>query len=313
MSIRRSTRSGWDLYEVWGDGPRSSDGGLAVTMCGRYRTSWGFLCPTRVLSRDFVFVYTEEGEAFVRTDTQCFVASPGQAFLMLPGTRHSYGPTGAHWSLLWFHCQGRLSPRVARSLEQGVVWIPPAPCGAAVPGHIQQMMRSLEEKRPFYDLLAGRLAEIAILELLQAHAGNDFSLAPDGDEESRSVARRFSDFVLERLDEALTINDIAEHFHVTPRHLNRICNKHLGQSPKQFVLRLKMTEARRMLISTSFDVSEIARRIGMEDSRYFSRIFRKTTGLTPTQFRREYDEKRLPDDGPLSVIYRDPATYAGDM
>src|SRR5690606_19367413 len=145
------------------------------------------------------------------------------------------------------------------------------PCGAAIPSLIHQMMRSLEEKRPYFDLLAGNLARIAIIELVQAYAGRDGASTPDGAGDGRGLARRFSDFVLEHLSETLTVNDMAQHFHITPRHLNRICNQHLGQSPKQFALRLKITEARRMLISTSLDVCEIARRVGMDDSRYFAR------------------------------------------
>jgi AraC-like DNA-binding protein len=62
----------------------------------------------------------------------------------------------------------------------------------------------------------------------------------------------------------------------------------IGITAKQFQLDLKITEAKRLLIYSSLNASEIAYQIGFEDVSYFSRIFKKKTGLSPTNFKEKY-------------------------
>lgn len=70
--------------------------------------------------------------------------------------------------------------------------------------------------------------------------------------------------------------------------LNQVSKDATGLSPKQIQLELKMTEAKRLLLYTSLQASEIAYKIGFEDTSYFSRIFRNKTSLSPTLFREKY-------------------------
>jgi hypothetical protein len=61
-----------------------------------------------------------------------------------------------------------------------------------------------------------------------------------------------------------------------------------GVSPKQHLLDLKMTEAKRLLLYSGLNISEIAFQLGFEDSSYFARIFKKKAKLSPSLFREKY-------------------------
>ncbi|GAB6013341.1 helix-turn-helix domain-containing protein [Viscerimonas tarda] len=55
-----------------------------------------------------------------------------------------------------------------------------------------------------------------------------------------------------------------------------------------YLLDIKLTEAKRFLLYSDHNVNEIAFRLGFEDSSYFSRIFKKKTSLTPSDFLKKY-------------------------
>lgn len=84
------------------------------------------------------------------------------------------------------------------------------------------------------------------------------------------------------------IEGYAEKLGISVENLNTICKNSTGISVKQYILDLKITEAKRLLIYTSNNINEIAFSLGFEDSSYFSRVFRKRTSLSPSDFLQKY-------------------------
>ena len=77
----------------------------------------------------------------------------------------------------------------------------------------------------------------------------------------------------------------ASNLAITLKHLNRICNEILQKTTTDVITDRVMLEAKRMLLDKEFTINEIALRLGYSDFSYFSRLFKKKTGLTPTHFR----------------------------
>lgn len=81
----------------------------------------------------------------------------------------------------------------------------------------------------------------------------------------------------------LSLNDLSTHFGYTPSYINRVFKKKLGLSPVQYITNMKMEKAKELLCSGSaMDIQDIAAAVGYEDARYFSRVFKNETGMTPT-------------------------------
>lgn len=79
--------------------------------------------------------------------------------------------------------------------------------------------------------------------------------------------------------------DYAKLLHVTPKTLGRIVRDNLGTTPTELIRARILTHAKWQLLHTLRPVKEIAREVGFTDELYFSRLFKKATGLSPTFFR----------------------------
>ena len=86
-------------------------------------------------------------------------------------------------------------------------------------------------------------------------------------------------------DEELSLNMLAEHVRFSPNHLSMIFSQQMGMTLSKYLIEYRINKAKEALKCTSLKSSEIALEIGYKDPHYFSYMFKKITGLTPTQYR----------------------------
>jgi AraC family transcriptional activator of pobA len=77
----------------------------------------------------------------------------------------------------------------------------------------------------------------------------------------------------------------ADKMNTSVRNLNLLCSKVFGKSVSEMIETRKLIEARRLMLNTAMTVSEIGYSLGYNEKSYFSRVFRKKTGLTPSEYR----------------------------
>jgi transcriptional regulator GlxA family with amidase domain len=79
--------------------------------------------------------------------------------------------------------------------------------------------------------------------------------------------------------------EIADAIGVSEDYLSRVFRRELGLSPWDYLNRYRVEQAKQLLRYTSASIRAIARQVGFKDPLYFSRVFRKLTGLAPSTFR----------------------------
>lgn len=104
-------------------------------------------------------------------------------------------------------------------------------------------------------------------------------------------------YIRENISRSITRTELADIIFLSPTRFHYVFKEALGMSPLDFVLNERIKLAGQLLISTDLSVGEVSVRCGFSTPYYFSRAFRKQTGLTPTGYRsriiNEYREKAL--------------------
>jgi len=83
----------------------------------------------------------------------------------------------------------------------------------------------------------------------------------------------------------LSLNEVAAEVGLSPSHFSTVFSQETGQTFKEYVTEVRIRKAKELLRTTSLKAFEICYQIGYNDPHYFSHVFRKNTGLTPTEFR----------------------------
>ena len=84
-----------------------------------------------------------------------------------------------------------------------------------------------------------------------------------------------------------TIGAYAEEANISENYLSRLVKQFTGRSVGAWIDIVRIQRAKRMLSSTSLSIIDIAASVGVEDQSYFSRLFKKETGITPSAFRKK--------------------------
>ncbi|MGO4790682.1 response regulator [Paenibacillus sp. 2KB_20] len=98
--------------------------------------------------------------------------------------------------------------------------------------------------------------------------------------------RQVEAYVQHNFNEDISLQQLAARFHLSEAHFSRLFRKRLGVSFIEYLTRLRMEQAKRLLGDENVRIYEVSLAVGYQDSRYFSQIFRKYTGETPTEYRK---------------------------
>ena len=106
--------------------------------------------------------------------------------------------------------------------------------------------------------------------------------------ENNFVVEKIRRYIDEHYAENLNLESLAEVVSVNAYHLSCAFKKITGYSPQQYILRRRIGKAQCLLIYTSLSLTEIAARVGYDDSNYFSRAFKKIIGMSPRLYRQRW-------------------------
>jgi AraC-like DNA-binding protein len=93
-------------------------------------------------------------------------------------------------------------------------------------------------------------------------------------------------FMFRNLPEDISLESVAEHVGVSRHHLIRVFKARNGTSPMQYLRQLRVNRAKRLLHDHRLNISEVGQAVGYDVLPHFSRMFKRSTGLSPRQFRR---------------------------
>lgn len=99
------------------------------------------------------------------------------------------------------------------------------------------------------------------------------------------VVKRFFQLVEDNYQNNLPVNEYADKLAITPNHLTQTVNQLTGKTSLQIIKAKQILEVKRLLVHTNLSVTEIANRLNFPDQSYFTKFFKRETGITPLQYR----------------------------
>lgn len=100
-----------------------------------------------------------------------------------------------------------------------------------------------------------------------------------------AIFQRFNRLVDRHFTQHLTIPDYAQMLGISESRLNELCRRFANQSTKRLIHERVQREARRLLMFTAHSVNQIAWQLGFKDAAYFTRVFQRMEGCSPSQYR----------------------------
>lgn len=117
--------------------------------------------------------------------------------------------------------------------------------------------------------------------LLQARNLESFNI--------EDLVEQMIEYIKVNFTEDIKIEDLSKHFNFNGTYLSRIFKKHTGTSPMKYLSDFRINEAIQLIQSeTEIDIKNISEMVGYTDPRYFSRIFKARTGLSPSEFKSNF-------------------------
>lgn len=151
----------------------------------------------------------------------------------------------------------------------------------------EMMSEEMEQSAPDYAIIRQLLETIFTMiesERRQLQSGEEEQLT------SHSITfKSFLSILEENFRRNVGVAYYAEKLFMSSRNLNNICHQILQQSVSEIIETRKLIEAKNLLSTTDKTISEIGFELGYNEKAYFTHVFKKKTGQTPTAFRREME------------------------
>lgn len=108
------------------------------------------------------------------------------------------------------------------------------------------------------------------------------------EEENNITGKRIKKYIDDNYAEDLTLDSISKALKISESYLSHIFKEATGSTPIQYITNRRIGEAQNLLITTDYSATDIAIKVGYDNSNYFNTIFTKTVGMSPIKFRKRW-------------------------
>lgn len=231
------------------------------------------------------FFWILEGECYVNIDSQYYVARPGQMVYLPQGKMRSYSHASETISMYEMAFSAtvdgeNLMEALNLTDSDFVVDILPR---EEVTVLFEHSSRVEMHKDPVYDL--GWCANLINIIRLYAEAHQ---------KQNEPAAKRFApvlNYMSEHLSSPVNVATLADLVHMQPTYFTHRFKDTYGIPPMAYLGKLRLHKAMELLNLTNHSVEEIAGLVGIPDSAYFARFFKKHCGVTPSEYRRVFRQE----------------------
>ena len=116
------------------------------------------------------------------------------------------------------------------------------------------------------------------------------SAAEEPEKQEERTITGLTRYLQEHLAEEISLSVLAEEFHLNPQYISQLFKSEIGVNFLAYLTNIRMEKAKKLLLTTSLSIAEVAEQSGYGDYRVFTKVFKKSEGVTPSQYRRDFLE-----------------------
>ncbi len=253
---------------------------LNMYYCGKRLSSLNHSYGPEV-RRHFLVVYIKEGSATLLSHKGKPRLNAGNLFVMFPNEEiHYVVDEGSPWTISWVGIYGD----AVYNLFSDAGITPENPIKDVK--NIGHALSSIFEGIYQLSFSIKQFDKLSIVSLLYQF----FSVLISDNTSKPSIdyvqeAARLIDY---NFDKNITVENIADRLFINKSYLCRMFKSQKGITPKEYLIKKRLDRASFLLKNSSVSVNTIALSVGLSDPLYFSRIFKKYTGISPSQYRQEH-------------------------
>lgn len=279
---------------------------LFITDIGHYPRAEHHHCRRAEGINQYVLIYCVDGRGYYVIDGERHEVNKNQYFILPAWKTHEYGASeGGWWSIYWVHFRGacahvyaegasipqtiniavnsRISDRID-IFEEILTTLTPDPYASSGG---REYSLGIEDMRYASSLLHHFLASMRYLGQFR-RAKAPLSMRKGNEDRAIDIVEQAIHYMRENIENRITLSDVLQYIGYSQSHFSALFKKKTGQSPLFYFNRMKVEYACRLLKTTDLKVNQICYKVGIDDPLYFSRMFSKIVGMSPTKYKESY-------------------------
>ena len=233
----------------------------------------------------YIIIYCTEGMGWLEINRKRIVINPSEFIIIPANVPHRYGASNEKpWTIYWVHFKGELAPYISTLILNNSEGYKP---NLSYSDHRIRLFENIYQNlEKGYSTDALRYVNMIFSHFLSSLIYEEKFNGPAQQRDKNVVALSVR-LMQDKIDEVIKLSDFAKASNLSVSHFSAIFKGETGYSPIEYFNHLKIQKACQFLSFTEMPVKEIALSLGINDQYYFSRIFTKLMGTSPSGYRKK--------------------------
>ncbi|WP_106831568.1 AraC family transcriptional regulator [Parabacteroides pacaensis] len=233
-----------------------------------------------------MLIYCTDGKGWYSIGGKTYTLAKNQYIILPPDTPYSFGANDNNpWTIYWLHFRGKLSRNFLHSRPDPISILP------GDDSRLQDRIQLFEEIYSCFSM--GYIKEYMVYSSLCLYMFLASFIYIDQyrhlalpEHTEISFSARVIRYMQENIGQNISLEQLATYFKYSPSHFSMLFQKETNVSPIHYFIQLKIQKACQYIELTNLKLNEIATKLGFEEPAYFSRIFTKIMGISPSLYRK---------------------------
>ncbi len=236
----------------------------------------------RSLTESFLLIYTYSGKGRLTYEGKTYSLTEGDGVFINCKIPHRYETDGKFWSHSILHFYGSYSDFFYNEITKNKAICFHYPVNGSYQVQLEKLMELYEDISPYRNVMvSNQLENLLMMLLIQSNYREKLS------QKTPENLKYLIHYIENNYMKPLSLDYLSDFSNISKYYLCRLFNKYFGMSPKEYIIRLRLDNAKKMLKTTTFPANMIGAMVGFDNETYFYRLFKARTGVSPTQYRKQ--------------------------